>query len=293
MGKRNTLNLNNFSLSEQTFYEDMIVESIEIYGQDIYYMPRKADTSNRIWKEGSLALYDEAFLICGYLLNSEAPDGMGILMTKFDVKVAKEFTFVVSKREYNKEVKANSPSLIRPNEGDAIYFPLLNSLYQVKFVDDKNPFRQLNFLSTYNLVSETYQFSDERFQTGIPEIDNLVKRVGYSLTFTFTSGSGNYIQPNTNIKGEIVTGSISGATANVLDWNSQTKVLEVNNVVGNFIDGDVIIGEDSNAEYIDATFSSIDSKNMFSNNKYIEDNAQPIVSNTNSIFGFIGKEGNY
>jgi hypothetical protein len=293
MPTRNTFNFANPSQTEQTFYENFMVEAIEIYGQDIYYMPRKADTSNRIWKEGSLTLYDEAFLVCAYLINDTGPTGAGILMTKFDVKIAEEFTFVVAKREFDKEVVNNTTKIFRPNEGDAIYFPLLNSLYQIKFVEDKKPFRQLNFLSTYGLISETFQYSDERFQTGVPEIDNLMQRVGYSLTFNFTTGTGNFLQNEINQLGEIVIGSISQARANVVKWDEPNKILEVNNVIGTFVDGDVITGFTSSASYSNATFNTIDSKNTFGDNQYIEDNAAPVVAETDSIFGFISRGGNY
>ncbi len=58
-----------------------------------------------------------------------------------------------------------------------------------------------------------------------------------SLRLTFTSVSGS-----TFVIDEVITGSISGATGVVLDWNSSTKVLRLVQVLGNFVPGESVVG---------------------------------------------------
>jgi hypothetical protein len=153
-----------------------------------------------------------------YLADVQGFGGDGTLLTKFGVRIADEATFIISKRRWEDLVSSsnNLVTSFRPNEGDVIYFPLTNQLFQIKFVEHNKPFRQLNQITTYQLVCEVMEYADERLETGITEIDNIRREEGYSITFNITNGikqisiisQGNNYSPTNTV---ITFGSISGA----------------------------------------------------------------------------------
>ena len=176
--------------SEQRLYEDLIIESLKIYGFDVYYLPREISQDDRLFGEDPLALFDENYMIEMYMSNYEGFTGEGTLLTKFGVRIAEEATFIISKRRWEDLISASNNLITskRPNEGDAIYFPLTNQLFQIKFVDHNKPFRQLGQIATYQLVCEVMEDSSERLETGIEEIDKIRRDEGYSITFKLTEG---------------------------------------------------------------------------------------------------------
>ena len=191
--------------TEQTLYEDLIIESLKIYGHDVYYLPREIVKEDDLFGEDILSKFDENYMIEMYVSNYEGFEGDGTLMTKFGVRITDEATFVIAKRRWEDLIAAsnNLVSSFRPNEGDVIYFPLTGQLFQIKFVEHEKPFRMLNDIQTYNLVTEVMEYSGERLETGVEEIDDITRDIGYSLTLKLTDG----------IKDVIVTAAGSGYTA--------------------------------------------------------------------------------
>lgn len=176
--------------SEQRLYEDLIIESLKIYGHDVYYLPREIVNKDNLYTEDVLSKFDENYLIEMYLADVQGFGGDGTLLTKFGVRIADEATFIISKRRWEDLISSsnNLVTSIRPNEGDAIYFPLTNQIFQIKFVEHNKPFRQLNQITTYQLICEVMEDSSERFETGINEIDNIRRDEGFSITFKLTNG---------------------------------------------------------------------------------------------------------
>ncbi len=153
-------------------------------------MPREFSDDDRLFREDPLALFDENYMIEMYLSNYEGFSGEGSLLTKFGVRIAEEATFIISKRRWEDLISSSNNLLTseRPNEGDVIYFPLTNQLFQIKFVEHNKPFRQLGQIATYQLVCEVMEDSSERFETGVEEIDKIRRDEGYSITFKLTDG---------------------------------------------------------------------------------------------------------
>lgn len=222
--------------SEQRLYEDLIIESLKIYGFDVYYLPREVEISDHLFGEDTLVKFDENYMIEMYLSNYEGFTGEGTLLTKFGVRIAEEATFIISKRRWE-DLLDNSNNLIsnkRPNEGDVIYFPLTNQLFQIKFVEHNKPFRQLGQIATYQLVCEVMEDSSERLETGVSEIDKIRRFEGYSITFQLSDGikqinvinqGSNYIASSTTIGFGSVGQSIAAtATATV----SAGKITAIN-----------------------------------------------------------------
>ena len=179
------------SASEQRLVQDLINEQLKIYGVEVFYMPRKFIGTDDVMKENIVAKFDDSFALEAYVQNYEGFAGSGDLMTKFGVRTTDELTLVISRERYedfvsvfyqdgNEETKLTS----RPKEGDLIYFPLSDSLFEVKFVEHEQPFYQLGKLYMYQLTCELYEYEDAVIDTSIEEIDNNAEDDGFIATLT-------------------------------------------------------------------------------------------------------------
>ena len=175
------------STSEQRLIQDLINEQLKMFGQDVVYLPRKIVNKDNILKEVSASKFDDAFRMEAYLLNYEGFEGSGDILSKFGVQTTDQVTFVISKERYEDFV---SPFLTdseielstRPEEGDLIYFPLDNTIFEIKYVEVKKPFYQLNKLYVYTLSCEVMDYeADEVIDTGIEAVDKAAVEFGYTV----------------------------------------------------------------------------------------------------------------
>jgi hypothetical protein len=161
--------------NEQRLLEDLIIESIKIYGHDVYYLPRTTVKQDNILGEDVLSFFDTAYPIEMYLQNVQGWDGNSEIFTKFGISVTDQATFVVSKRRWEDSVNANDNTGLqlptRPAEGDLIYFSKTKSMFEIKYVQHLDPFYQLGKFHIYSMNCELYQYSSEVFDTEISEID--------------------------------------------------------------------------------------------------------------------------
>lgn len=163
---------NNFRSSrEQDLLESLIIESISIYGEDVYYIPRTLVNTDRLYGADDQSVYNQAFNICMYIDSIDGFGGNGSFMSKIaGLEIKDQIDFTVAQRIFNENV-ANSTGAIRPNEGDLIYFPLNNKCFQVVFVDKFEMFYQLGKVYTWKMTCQLFEYSNEIFNTGIPDID--------------------------------------------------------------------------------------------------------------------------
>ena len=160
--------------SEQRLIEDLIIESLKIYGHDTYYLPRTLVNKDNIFDEDQLSSFDAAYPLEMYLENVQGFAGQGDIFTRFGMEVRDQATFILAKRRWEDMVTRQSPTLHtnhRPNEGDLIYFSRTKSLFEIKYVDFQNPFYQANQIYVYRLTCELFEYSSEDIDTGIAEID--------------------------------------------------------------------------------------------------------------------------
>lgn len=170
---------NNFTNSqEQLLIDDLVVESIKIYGHDSYYMPRQIHALDEVYGEDSSSRYTSFFNIELYIKNVEGFEGEGEFLSKFNLEIRDRITFTIAKRVYDNEI-ATVEATTRPQEGDLIYFPLTKKLYQVKFVEMEPVFYQFGALQMYDLQCELFEYSGELLQTGLFEVDDLMARYSY------------------------------------------------------------------------------------------------------------------
>jgi len=174
------------SSSEQRLVQDLINEQLRMYGQDVVYIPRNIINKNTILKEITSSKFDDSFRIEAYLVNYEGFGGQGDILSKFGVKTTDEVTFIISKERYedfigpfislNTQIELSS----RPQEGDLIYLPLDNTIFEIKYVEGKKTFYQLNNLYVYELRCEVMDYeADDVINTSINEVDESVKDFGY------------------------------------------------------------------------------------------------------------------
>jgi hypothetical protein len=201
---------NNFGASqEQLLIENLVVESIKIYGHDIYYLPRTRVATDNIIGEDSFSRFDSQYFVEMYIKNVEGFAGQGDFLSKFNLEIRDQVTFTIARRTFSEEVGALT-SFVRPREGDLIYMPLNNKLFEIRFVEHESIFYQLGALQTFDLTCELFEYSGEQFNTGISAIDDKLKTVTFDLSdFSITLEDGlalsdedgyDLIQENFDIK---------------------------------------------------------------------------------------------
>jgi hypothetical protein len=161
--------------SEQNLLADIIEESIAIYGHDVFYIPRKIVKLDGVLNEDTLSNFPDAYMIEMYVESIDGFEGDGKLITKFGLEIRDQLTLICSVRRWNQLVgRFGYPEeQVKPREGDLIYFPMSKGLFEIKYVDDKKPFYQLNNLPMYRMTLELFEYNNQKLDTGITEIDDI------------------------------------------------------------------------------------------------------------------------
>lgn len=172
---------NNFNASqEQLLIENLVIESIRIYGHDVWYMPRTLVNTDKLYGESPIQEFKSAYMVEMYIKNVEGFEGQGDFLSKFNLEIRDEMTLTIARRVFETEV-GGIESLARPREGDIIYFPLNRKVFQIKFVEHEPVFYQMGALQMYDLKCELFEYSDEIFSTGIKEIDQIYAKYSTAL----------------------------------------------------------------------------------------------------------------
>ena len=159
--------------SEQKLYEDLIIEQLKIYGQDVYYLPRKIANKDTIFGEDPASSFDDSYIIEMYVDNTDGYMGEQEIIKKFGLELRDDIKFTVSKLRWETLISNNSDlqTTLRPNEGDLVYFPTTKAFFEIQFVEHEQPFYQQSALPVYKLSCTKWEYSSERVDTGIAEID--------------------------------------------------------------------------------------------------------------------------
>jgi hypothetical protein len=165
---------NNFQSSqEQLLIEDLVIESIKIYGLDCFYLPKKLIDKDKIYGEDSLSEYNKSYMVEMYVKNVEGFAGEGDFLSKFNVEIRDQITLTIARRTFENEVQYFEFGYTRPREGDLIFLPLNNKVFQIKFVEHEPVFYQMGALQMYDLKCELFEYSNEIMNTGFEVIDDL------------------------------------------------------------------------------------------------------------------------
>lgn len=244
---------------EKHLYEDIIIESLRIYGHECYYIPRTIVNESSVFNEEELSKFGEAYMIEMYVDSVDGYEGDGNLLSKFGLEVRNQISFVLSRKRWDNLIGkfGNAPNeLIRPNEGDLIYLPLVKGLFEIRYVDGDTPFYQLQNMPTYKLTCELFEYGNEAIDTGVEEIDSIETNFATRTTFNLGTGTGSFIvgenitqslggSPEVTISGEIAevrTGEVDVVGIESSNGTNLSFSL-TSDVVGN------LIGERSTASY--------------------------------------------
>lgn len=162
-------NYNNFV--EQQLIDDLVIESIKIYGLDVIYITRSLVAEDKLLNEDDLSVFDETFEFEVYVKNVDGFEGEGDFLSKFGLQIRDQITLTVANRTFERFVTKERGERTRPLEGDMIYFPLNGKIYEIKNVEHESVFYQGGALQVQDMVCELIEYSGQRFQTGREGID--------------------------------------------------------------------------------------------------------------------------
>ena len=198
------------SRGEQRLVQSLINEHLKIYGVEVTFIPRKFVNQSTIIEEVQASKFDDNFLIEAYVENYDGYTGAGDVLTKFGMSLRDEVTLTISKERFEEfiapfmEADDDIELSSRPREGDLVFFPLGQRLFEIKFVEHEEPFYQLGSNYVYKLKCELFEYEDEVIDTDIAAIDTQVEDVGYVVDLQLI-GVGRTAQAQAVIN----TGSIS------------------------------------------------------------------------------------
>ena len=218
---------------DQRLVENIVIESIKSFGIDVHYMPRTEVNTDSIYGEDRISKFEDARMVEVYIKSIDGFEGDGTFVSNFGLEVRDQITFTIARRRF---IDLNFETGNRdkePLEGDLIFFPLSDSLFEIKHVQDTNVFYQMGGLQTFDLVCELFEYGDEAIDTGIEELDKIEREESYSIKFTLGTGAGTFTVGEQVYQGS--TGYANSAIkGEVFDWNSSTSLLTVGNIIGTF-----------------------------------------------------------
>ena len=206
------------SPDEQRLVQSLVDEHLQMFGMDVYYIPRKQIVTDDVLGEVQSSKFNDNYLIEAYLNNYEGYAKGSDVMTKFGINLQNEITLTISRERYEDFIapfQFNSTSLTaardgdidfgtRPKEGDLIWFPYGERLFEIKHVEHESPFFQLGKNYTYELQCELYQIQDDIIDTNVAGIDERLSEEGFITTVTL-AGIGS------TAKASVDTFALSGA----------------------------------------------------------------------------------
>ena len=281
--------------SEQNLYEDIIIESLKIYGQDVYYLPRDLIAEDKILGEDIQSRFNSAYKVEMYIENTDGFDGEGDLFTKFGVEIRDQATFIVARKRWSQTVARhdNEIQAIRPLEGDVIYLPLSNSMFQIMAVEHEQPFYQLSNLPTYKMRCELFEYSGEDLDTGVDVIDDIERRYAYKYMITLDSASFGWSVGET-VNQTLSSGVImSGEVLAFYDSDNTMQLIHVGADDGNyhtFVTGTEIVGtvdRDSAGALIDPIYSRATVTAVTEDNQLAENEKNTYYDTTETDLGFL------
>ena len=217
--------------TEQYMFEDIIIESIKMYGQDVFYMPRKIVERDTLLGEDIESEFNTANTIEMFIENTEGFEGEGNIFQKFGMEIRDEATFIVAKRSWQKLVGVWNSDINddRPREGDLIYLPLSKSFFEISYVEHEQPFYQLSNLPVFKLQARLFEFNEEEFNTGVAEVDSIENNFGYQEIFDVGSVSGTF-EIGERIKYVSVQASELNVVPVVEEVNISAQLLQIDGV---------------------------------------------------------------
>ena len=213
-------NFNNYA--EQMLIEDLVTESLTIYGHTVYYLPRGIEKRDEIWSEDSLSYYKLALEYDMYIKSYDSYEGDGTFLSKFNLEIRDQITYTVARRMFGNEIASQRPDIQRPREGDLIYSTLMKRLFVIKYVNNSAIYYQMGDLQTWDIVCEVWEYSNERFDTGVDEIDYIEEK--YSVSNVYANNAYEDAMLDVYAQNQ----EFQEAGTSVIDWTQVDPVSDGN-----------------------------------------------------------------
>jgi len=261
----------NGTRQEQDLYESLIIEAIQIYGVDAYYIPRKIVKQDLILNEDLISAFEKAYKIEMYVESVDGFEGDGQLLSKFGLEIRDSVNLVIANLRWNQLIGqyGYSENSARPLEGDLIYFPLTKGLFEIKFVETNKPFRQLQDIPIFRLSCELFEYESQEIDTGIAEIDVIQADNGNHMVAEYTNNDSpiQELEANETLNFTLpsgVTGSCEFFKYETTTGSPQLERIHIG--LPTFDDGKyhaitagtIMIGENSGASITVSRFNTID-----------------------------------
>ena len=192
--------------NEQRLYEELIIEQLSIYGQDVYYLPRTLVNEDSILGEDTSAKFTAAYIMEMYVENTDGFAGEQEIIRKFGLELRDDISLVVSKMRWEQVLQSenNLIETSRPNEGDLVWFPRVNAFFEIQFVEHEQPFYQQSALPVYKLSCTKWEYSSERVDTGIAAIDAVEDALSTdTMNFQFNLETGTSASGSITLESDI------------------------------------------------------------------------------------------
>ena len=272
---------------EQDLVQDLIDESIQIYGHNVDYIPRDTMNLDTFLGEDPLTAFTTTYPIEMYLKTLESFQGQSEFISKFGLHIEDQATFIVSRRRFNSAVVDAVDSadtvISRPREADLIYIEMTADnryLFEIKFVEDKERLFQLGKLYTYELRCELMNFTNEKVNTNVDDIDEVAQREAYTINITMSAGgSGTFVVGESVYQGNTSLATAT-ASAEVYEWTASTRVLAVQRVVGTFAGSTAVKGNTSGAQWTSVAAAAATAPTLhdpLSDNAFLQGNPLSVV----------------
>lgn len=279
--------LNNYNAkNEQDLYEELIGEVVKTWGVDSYYLPRSTNGEfDLLYGEDPTKKYSAAYPVEVYIDEVDRFDG-GELFSKFGLEIRKEIRFIMPNRAFKKVVP--SVSALRPREGDLIWLPVFEALFEIRYVDEEHFFYTFGKKDFYGfkLHCEKFRYSDEKLDTGIVKIDQIEDTSAKVYRYMMAAGGSATFEPSEMVYqgNSLITATASGQVAL---WDINTRSLLLKNVKGTFGSGLLVKGAISQAAYVLQSVDILDDANdLLDDNRRIQDEANEILDfSENNPFG--------
>lgn len=157
--------------NQSQLLDDLVIESIRIYGVDTVYLTRSLENVDEILNETDLSVFNAAYEMEMYVKSVDGFAGEGDFLSKFGLTIRDQVTFTVAMRTFERYATRKDPSKVRPNEGDLIFFPMNQKFFKIMHVEHESVFYQMGQLYTFDLQCELFEYSNERFETGREDVD--------------------------------------------------------------------------------------------------------------------------
>lgn len=218
---------------EQVLLESMVMEHIRMFGQDMIYVPREMIQEDRLFGEGKWYKFDDAYPIEMYIESVNGFEGAGDLVSKFGLQVKDRITLIMAQKRFAEEITAKRTDIRRPREGDIVFMPLSNSLFEINFVEHEVPFYVHGKNYSYKLTCELFNYDHSKMNTGVSEIDILeTERHSSARLLSLTKITGITVYGfyegetvNQYLQNPAVIGGITGpilSTGTLIQFNGKT-----------------------------------------------------------------------